>query len=202
MEKNYPTNLLLKDYYQWLSTLFGSSSVNVSSKINELSINVSKKNIIPVFLFLKKHTNCQYKMLSDLTCVDYFSKKQRFSVIYQLLSLRYSSKVTIRVNVNTSLASITSIFSAANWYEREVFDIFGVFFTNHPDLRRILTDYGFEGYPLRKDFPLSGFTEVRFDYNKQRIICEPVEFSQEFRVFYYVFPKKIEINNFQNFKQL
>jgi len=150
------------------------------------------KHLPIVFIFLRDHTNCQYKILSDLTAVDYPFKLNRFEVVYQLVSVRFNHRITLKcaLEVTGQIPSIVSIFSASNWYEREVYDMFGIFFSNHPDLRRILTDYGFEGNPLRKDFPLSGYTETRFDFEKKRIICEPLELSQDFRGFGFVSNKK------------
>lgn len=152
----------------------------------------NQKILTLVLLFLRDHSNCQYKILTDLTAVDYPFKLNRFEVVYQLSSTKFSHRLIIKCALNSasSVPSVSSLFSAANWYEREVFDIFGIFFSNHPDLRRILTDYGFEGNPLRKDFPLSGYTETRFDFEKKRIVCEPVEFSQDFRGFNFISNKK------------
>ena len=134
---------------------------------------------------MRDHQTTQFKILSDITAVDFPDRVNRFEVVYNLLSLRYNIRVTVKTVVNeiTSLDSIVTLHNSANWYEWEVWDLFGIFFTNHPDLRRILTDYGFEGHPLRKDFPLSGFTEVRYDTTSQRVITEPLELSQEFRDF-------------------
>jgi len=121
--------------------------------------------------------------LCDLSGTDFFIKQNRIEVAYQLLSVSYSDRIIVKVNISTKdkIISITKIYPAANWFEREVFDLFGVFFKNHPDLRRILTDYGFEGNPLKKDFPLVGYTEVRFDFIKKRVICDYIDITQEFR---------------------
>lgn len=163
----------------------------VKNNITFFTLN-HRKNLLLVLFFLRDHTNCQYKVLSDLTAVDYPFKLNRFEVVYQLVSVRYNHRLILKCSVEctSSLPSITQVFSAANWYEREVFDMFGIFFSNHPDLRRILTDYGFEGNPLRKDFPLSGYTETRYDFEKKRIVCEPLEFSQDFRGFSFISNKK------------
>jgi len=125
-----------------------------------------------------------------MTAVDYPSRKDRFDVIYNLLSIRFNTRIRIKVIINEfqSLESITSIYSSANWYERETWDMFGIFFINHPDLRRILTDYGFEGYPLRKDFPLSGYIEVRYNEAKKRVVYEKLMLPQEFRLFTFETP--------------
>ena len=184
-------------YNKWLFSIFKKNCKNFIINNNEIIITVSKEILVPTITFLKKHTNCQYSILSDLGCVDFFTKKNRFNLVYQILSTKFSHRITVKANCDINVDTLVTIYPGINWYEREVFDIFGVFFKGHPDLRRILTDYGFEGYPLRKDFPLTGFTEVRYDFEKKRVICEYIEISQEFRPFYYVFPKKIEINNYQ-----
>jgi len=123
--------------------------------------------------------------MTDLCAVDYPERKARFEIVYNLISIRYNTRIRVKTSVDevTPVDSVCDIFQAANWWEREVWDLFGVFFSNHPDLRRILTDYGFEGHPLRKDFPLSGYVEVRYDETQKRVVCEPVELSQEFRAF-------------------
>jgi len=180
-----------KFFVCWLkNTLFNVSNSFVFKK-NICIVTVSKESwLVLIFSFFKLHTNCQYHVLADLTAVDFPFKKNRFEVVYQLLSIRYNSRLIVKFNTLINVPSITSIYSAANWYERETFDMFGVFFSNHRDLRRILTDYGFDGHPLRKDFPLSGYTEIRFDFEKKRIVCEPLELSQEFRSFNYASNKK------------
>ncbi|RYE27715.1 MAG: NADH-quinone oxidoreductase subunit C [Sphingobacteriaceae bacterium] len=135
--------------------------------------------------FCRDHINTQYKMLVDLTAIDYPSREARFVVVYNLCSHAYNCRLRVKTNVDeiTPLESCTQVFSSASWWEREVWDMFGIFFSNHPDLRRILTDYGFTGHPLRKDFPLSGYVEVRYDDSEKRVISEKVQLSQEFREF-------------------
>lgn len=157
---------------------------------NEISININHKNILLVLNFLKKHINCQYSVLSCISGVDLLNNNYRFSVVYDLLSLVHNSRVKVKIHINeiTPVKSIISVYKNANWWEREVWDMYGIYFQNHPDLRKILTDYGFEGYPLRKDFPLSGYIEVRYDQIKKRVIVEPLELSQEFRLFSYEIP--------------
>jgi NADH dehydrogenase (ubiquinone) Fe-S protein 3 len=157
---------------------------------NEIILNVSHKNLLFVMTYLKKHINFQYNVLSCISGVDILSSKYRFSIVYDLLSTVFNSRIRLKVHVNevTSVDSIVSIYRNANWWEREVWDMYGIYFQNHPDLRRILTDYGFEGYPLRKDFPLSGYVEVRYDQTKKRIVVEPLELTQEFRSFNYDTP--------------
>jgi len=134
---------------------------------------------------LKLHIGLQYNLLSCISGVDFLDKTYRFSVVYDLLSLTYNSRIRVKTFINeiTPVKSIIDIFINANWWEREVWVLYGVYFDNHPDLRRILTDYGFEGHPMRKDFPLSGFVELRYDSSKKRIVVEPIELSQEHRLF-------------------
>lgn len=129
--------------------------------------------------------NTQYKVLMDVTAVDYPSRPLRFEVVYNLLSVQYNARIRIKTSINevNPLGSSTQVYSSAGWWEREVWDMFGIFFSNHPDLRRILTDYGFQGHPLRKDFPLTGYVEVRYDDSEKRVITESLELTQEFRFF-------------------
>ena len=151
---------------------------------NELTIVVPATHLKEVMFFLKNHHLCQYHVLTDLIGVDYPSRGHyRFDVIYQLLSVHYNSRLKVKVSIsnNTTLPSIMDIYASANWAEREVYDMFGILFTNHKDLRRILTDYGFEGHPFRKDFPLTGFKEIRYDNAQARVVYNPVELDQQQR---------------------
>ena len=151
----------------------------------ELVLNVDQSGIDQVLFFLRNHSTTQYKLLMDVTAVDYPAKECRFEVVYCLLSVRFNSRLRVKILVNEleSVKSATPIFSSASWAEREAWDMFGIFFSGHEDLRRILTDYGFEGYPLRKDFPLSGYVAVRYDEFTKIVVCEPIEHAQEFRSF-------------------
>jgi len=155
------------------------------SCFNELEICIHPDGVIPVLTFLRDHTNAQFKSLADLTAVDIPTRQNRFEIVYNLLSLRFNSRIRVKTYTDelTPVESTVSVYKAANWYEREIWDMFGVFFANHPDLRRILTDYGFEGHPFRKDFPLSGYVELRYDDEVKRVVAEPVELAQEFRKF-------------------
>ncbi|VEN60408.1 unnamed protein product [Callosobruchus maculatus] len=152
---------------------------------NELEVLVVPDGISCVMQFLKDHHNCQFESLIDLTGADVPTRLYRFEIAYNLLSLRYNTRMRVKTYTDelTPLDSICDVYKSANWMEREVWDLFGVFFANHPDLRRIMTDYGFQGHPLRKDFPMSGYVELRYDDEKKRVVCEPVEFAQEFRKF-------------------
>lgn len=146
--------------------------------------------VLPCLTVCNLHTNMQCKMLIDVTAVDYPSRAQRFEVVYNLLSVQYNMRLRIKASVDelTPVPSVSHLYPSANWFERETWDMFGICFLHHPDLRRILTDYGFEGHPLRKDFPLSGYVEFRYDDSKKRVISEPVELAQEFRYFDFASP--------------
>tara|TARA_B100000989_G_scaffold289337_1_gene261025 strand:- start:2045 stop:2656 length:612 start_codon:yes stop_codon:yes gene_type:complete len=152
---------------------------------NELSVESSKSDFIKIILFLKDHPNTSFDVLVDICGVDYPERKNRFEIVYQLLSisLNLRMKLKLRVQEDESVESLCSIYPCANWYEREIWDLFGISFENHPDLRRILTDYDFEGFPLRKDFPLTGFVQVKYDNETQQVINEPVKLDQEYRDF-------------------
>ena len=152
---------------------------------NELSVESSKSDFIKIILFLKDHPNTSFDVLVDICGVDYPERKNRFEIVYQLLSisLNLRMKLKLRVQEDESVESLSNIYPCANWYEREIWDLFGISFENHPDLRRILTDYDFEGFPLRKDFPLTGFVQVKYDNETQQVINEPVKLDQEYRDF-------------------
>jgi len=136
-------------------------------------------------LIVQDNTAAEFTQISDITAVDFPTRDQRFEVVYNMLSVRHNSRIRVKTYADeaTPVPSITSLYDGANWYEREVYDLFGVFFIGHPDLRRIMTDYGFDGHPLRKDFPLTGYTEIRYDEEKKRIVVEPLELTQAFRNF-------------------
>ena len=163
----------------------------------EISLIVKRNYAIQVLHFLKNHIKYQFKILTCISGVDYPSNKYRFKIVYDLLSTRYNARIRVKVLTN-ELAPIESsdkIFKAAGWYESEIWDMYGVFFINHPNLTRLLTDYGFEGYPLRKDFPLSGFVETSYDYARKRVANERIELSQEYRVFKFTSPwETLELN--------
>ena len=164
-----------------LTTTIKKSEIN----FDQLFIDIDIENIISTILFLKTNEKCRFKQLIDITAVDYPEKEERFKIVYLLLSHEKNLRIVINTHINEKVVvpSITKIFPSANWMEREVFDMYGVSFKDHPDLRRILTDYGFEGYPLRKDFPLTGHTEVRYSEAKKKVISEKVKLDQEYRDF-------------------
>ena len=165
----------------------GLTTTVKKSKINfdQLYIDINVEDVISTILFLKTNEKCKFKQLIDITAVDYPQRNKRFKIVYLLLSHQNNLRIIINTNIDEkeNVPSITKIFPSANWMEREVFDMYGISFKDHPDLRRILTDYGFEGYPLRKDFPLTGHTEVRYSEEKKKVISEPVKLDQEYREF-------------------
>ena len=163
-----------------------SSKINNSSIINgELLVEIDENNLIDVIQFLKSNENCKFKQLIDIAGVDYPENEKRFELIYLFLSHENNLriKLLIKFEISQAINSTTKIFPSANWMEREVFDMYGIKFKNHPDLRRILTDYGFKGHPLRKDFPLTGFNEVRYSEKDKKVIYEPVKLEQNYRNF-------------------
>jgi NADH-quinone oxidoreductase subunit C len=156
----------------------------------ELILWAKRPAIVRVLTHLRDDPNCLFKVLVDLCGVDYPERPERFEVVYNLLSLKHNRRIRVKVATDETgpVPSVTSVYSAAGWYEREAWDLFGIFFSDHPDLRRILTDYGFEGHPLRKDFPLTGYVEVRYDEDRKRVVYEPVKLKQEFRSFDFLSP--------------
>ena len=168
-----------------LSERFGGRGIQTYFKNDELTVILSKSILLKVLNFLKDDKVFQFKQLIDLCGVDYPNRTDRFEIVYHLLSINLNQRIRIKLSVNDgdTVPSIVSLYDAANWYEREVCDLYGVIFTDHPDLRRILTDYGFEGHPLRKDFPLSGFVQVKYDDAEKRVVNEKVNLVQDFRRF-------------------
>ena len=159
--------------------------IEISDDFNQLQISISADQILDVVDFIKNDEACEFRQITDIAGVDFPDRQKRFDVIYHFLSFKHNSRLRIKIIIgeDESIPSITSIFPAANWFEREAFDMYGIQFKDHPDLRRILTDYGFEGHPLRKDFPLSGNVEIRYDEIDKKIIHEPVNLQQDFRSF-------------------
>lgn len=156
----------------------------------ELNMDITPANIEEFVEFLKVDRNCRFSTLVDITAVDYPGRSKRFDVVYHFLSMYRNQRIRLRVAIREDemVHSVTSVHPSANWFEREVFDMFGILFSGHPDLRRILTDYGFRGHPLRKDFPTSGYTEVRYDEKLKRVVYEPVKLVQEYRQFDFMSP--------------
>ena len=164
-----------------LTTSVKKSEIN----FDQLFIEVDSENLISVILFLKTNEKCKFRQLVDITAVDYPQNEKRFKIVYLLLSHENNLRIIININIDEQIAvpSITKIFPSSNWMEREVFDMYGIKFNEHPDLRRIITDYGFKGHPLRKDFPLTGHTEVRYSEDLKKVVYEPVKLDQEYRDF-------------------
>ena len=175
----------LKDIEKLINSELATKIQNSFIKNSELTIEIDENNLIEVIQFLKSNERCKFKQLIDIAGVDYPDSEKRFQLVYLLLS--HENNIRIKVSTQFRLAqiinSITKLFPSANWMEREVFDMYGIKFKNHPDLRRILTDYGFKGHPLRKDFPLTGFNEVRYSEKEKKVIYEPVKLEQNYRNF-------------------
>ena len=169
-----------------LTTKINSSKI----KHNQIYLLIDSDDIIDVILFLKTNVNTKFRQLIDITAVDFPEKEQRFKIVYLLLSHEFNTRVLIEFNISEGekIPSLTKIFPSANWMEREVFDMYGIDFKDHPDMRRILTDYGFEGHPLRKDFPITGHNEVRYSEETKKVIYEPVKLEQNYRNFDYESP--------------
>jgi len=174
-------NDLEKAINSGLTTAVKKSEIN----FGQLYIDINVEDIISTVLFLKTNGKCKFKQLIDITAIDYPQKEKRFQIVYLFLSHENNLRIIIKTNIEEKeiVPSITKIFPSSNWMEREVFDMYGISFKHHPNLKRILTDYGFEGYPLRKDFPLTGHTEVRYNEDKKKVIYEPVKLDQEYREF-------------------
>jgi NADH-quinone oxidoreductase subunit C len=166
------------------------TKVTYSALNHAMIVECLPEHIVRVLSFLRDDSRCQFKVFVDICGVDYPEREKRFEVVYNLLSLRHNSRILVKVATDeaTIVPSVTGVFSGANWFEREVWDMYGIPFADHPDLRRILSDYGFDGHPLRKDFPLTGYVEVRYDIEKKRVVYEPVSLPQEFRKFDFLSP--------------
>jgi len=180
----------LKDLAGYIGEKLGGRVQDWTVAYGELTLFVEGGDIVDVLTFLKNDVQCQFFAFIDISGADYPAREKRFEVVYHLLSPRQNQRIRVKVSTDeeTPIPSVIEVFPAANWYEREIYDLYGVLFTDHPDLRRILTDYGFEGHPLRKDFPLTGFVEVRYDDEAKRVVYEPVNLRQEFRNFDFLSP--------------
>ena len=180
----------LNDLGEYIAAKAGDSVSSWSVVLGELSIVTSRDNLLALMKLLRDDSNCLFKAMIDVTAADYPERPERFEVVYNLLSISHNQRIRVKTSTdeNTPVPSVVPLFSAAGWFEREVWDMFGVFFTDHPDLRRMLTDYGFEGHPLRKDFPLTGYVEVRYDEEQKRVVYEPVTLTQDFRQFDFMSP--------------
>ena len=180
----------LQDFCDHLMAAMSDHVLSSCEEKGELILTVNQDSIVRVLNFLRDDSACQFKVLIDICGVDYPERDPRFEVVYQLLSPAQNQRLMVKVgaNADTPVPSATGIFSSAGWFEREVWDLFGISFSGHPDLRRILTDYGFEGHPLRKDFPLTGHVEVHYDDEQKRVVYKPVKLVQEFRSFDFLSP--------------
>jgi len=183
-------DLALKDLGDYIARALPQEVLKTDLRLGELEITVRRDAIVRLLKFLRDDVNCQFKQLMDLCGVDYPARETRFEVVYNLLSLVHNNRARVKIETdeNTPVPSVAGVFSTANWFERETWDLFGIYFSDHPDLRRLLTDYGFEGHPLRKDFPLTGYVEVRYDDEQKRVVYEPVKLTQEFRSFDFLSP--------------
>jgi NADH-quinone oxidoreductase subunit C len=180
----------LQELGEYISTKLGSAVHGFKVEFGELSVMVEASGIVSVLSFLRDDAECGFACFIDICGVDYPQREKRFDVVYHLLAPYKNRRIRVKVQADedTPVPSAISVFPAANWFEREAFDLYGVLFSGHPDLRRILTDYGFSGHPLRKDFPLTGYVEVRWDDEVKRVVYEPVKLTQEFRAFDYLSP--------------
>ena len=180
----------LKDLAEYVEQKRSDCVISWDVKNGELNISVAPSNIASFVEFLRSDNRCKFSTLVDITGVDYPDRTKRFDVVYHLLSMYQNHRIRLKVSIRESEAvqSIVSVHPSANWFEREVFDMFGILFRDHPDLRRILTDYGFQGFPLRKDFPTTGYNEVRYDEVQKKVVYEPVSLTQEYRQFDFMSP--------------
>jgi len=178
-------NEALKELGELIAGELSGEVVSTKMTSGELVINVRAESIDKVLEFLRNDSNCKFEVLCDVCGVDYPTRVKRFDVVYNLLSLRHNQRIIVKAETDerTPVPSVVGLFPAANWFEREAWDMYGIMFSGHPDLRRMLTDYGFEGHPLRKDFPLTGYVELRYSEDEKRVVYEPVNLTQEFRKF-------------------
>jgi NADH-quinone oxidoreductase subunit C len=180
----------LAELAAYLADKLGSGAGRSTIAYGELTIVVEGADVVDVLTFLKRDPQCQFVSMIDVSGADYPQREKRFDVVYHLLSPRQNKRIRVKVETDeeTPVPSVTGVYPGADWFEREAYDLYGILFSGHPDLRRLLTDYGFEGHPLRKDFPLTGFVEVRYDDEAKRVVYEPVELKQEFRNFDFMSP--------------
>ena len=176
---------ILKELGEYVELKVGAAVRRADVHFGELTLLVEREQIARVLRFLRDDGRCRFEILIDICGVDYPERAERFDVVYHLLSPRLNQRIRVKLSTDdvTPVASVVEVFAAANWFEREAYDMYGILFSGHPDLRRLLTDYGFQGFPLRKDFPLTGYVEVRYDDEKKRVVYEPVKLTQEFRTF-------------------
>ena len=180
----------LSDIGSYIESKFGDEIGGWELRNGELIISVSPQSLVKLCKFLRDDTQCLFQQAVDICGVDYPDRERRFEVVYNLLSFKHNMRCRVKVSVDedTPVPSVVAVWPTANWYEREVWDMYGVFFSDHPDLRRLLTDYGFDGHPQRRDFPLTGYVEMRYDDEQRRVVYEPVKLTQEFRSFDFLSP--------------
>ncbi len=180
----------LSDLGEYIAGTLDKDLVDWKVAYGELTVVVSRGKIVDVLKFIRDDARCRFSILIDLCGVDYPERSKRFDVVYHLLSPSQNQRIRIKIETEEGapVPSVVEVFPVANWFEREAFDLYGILFSGHPDLRRILTDYGFQGYPLRKDFPVTGYVEVRYDDEQKRVVYEPVKLTQEFRSFDFMSP--------------
>jgi len=183
-------DLALQELGEYIAAALPQEIVETGVGLDELTVLAQRGAVVEVLTFLRDDVNCQFQQLLDVCGVDYPQREPRFEVVYNLLSLTHNRRIRVKVRTDeeTPVPSVTGVFSSANWWEREAWDLMGILFAEHPDLRRIMTDYGFEGHPLRKEFPLTGYVEVRYDDEQKRVVYEPVKLAQEFRTFDFLSP--------------
>jgi NADH-quinone oxidoreductase subunit C len=180
----------LRELGSYIASALPTAVLGTEVRGGELSVRVHRSAIAKVLTHLRDDSNCQFSQLIDICGVDYPDNDERFEIVYHLLSMKQNQRVRIKLTADeeSPVPSVSAVFPCANWFEREAWDMYGVFFSDHPDLRRILTDYGFDGHPLRKDFPLTGYVEMRYDEDQKRVIYEPVKLTQDFRNFDFLSP--------------
>jgi NADH-quinone oxidoreductase subunit C len=180
----------LNELAEYLSTAVPEAVIGSEVRHGELSVRVKREALADVLVFLRDDPKCRFAVLCDICGVDFPDRPQRFEVVYNLLSMSLNQRIRLKVETSEEepVASATAIYSSAGWWEREAWDLYGIYFADNPDLRRILTDYGFEGHPLRKDFPLTGYVEMRYDEQQKRVVYEPVRLQQDFRSFDFLSP--------------
>ena len=180
----------LKDLGEFIATQLPQAVRRHEVAHGELMLWTTSEHVVRLLTFLRDDSNCLYKLLVDVCGVDYPEREERFEVVYNLLGLKHNQRIRVKLSAgeDAPVPSVAGVFKVAAWFEREAWDLYGIFFSDHPDLRRILTDYGFEGHPMRKDFPLTGYVEVRYDDEQKRVVYEPVRLNQEFRNFDFLSP--------------
>tara|TARA_R110002096_G_scaffold342687_3_gene535684 strand:+ start:1260 stop:1883 length:624 start_codon:yes stop_codon:yes gene_type:complete len=180
----------LKDLGEHIVSKNSNDVIDYKVAYNELTVNARRDKITNLLTFLRDDANCKFVQLSDVCGVDYPEREERFDVVYHLLSMHHNQRIRVKITTDeeTTVPSVCDVFPSANWYEREAWDMYGIMFDGHPDLRRLLSDYGFQGHPLRKDFPLTGYVEVRYSEEEKRVVYEPVKLAQEFRTFDFMSP--------------